>query len=145
MTHAIQSLRLIITTHDSTRYTANRDVCVGHPPNEFTHMGLSVRTDSYRYSEWFKWRADCSPDFNATDGVELYSHVGDVTPGCFDCFENVNFASTPDGVKQHASIIAAHRAMLLAHFMRPEGSSSCPPRVSAEELAATDYTFERTF
>ena len=31
-------------------YTPNRDPCVGHPADEFTHMGLSVRTDRWRYT-----------------------------------------------------------------------------------------------
>ena len=33
-------------------YTPNRDACCGHEPGEFTHMGLSVRSKGWRYSEW---------------------------------------------------------------------------------------------
>eukprot|EP00038_Savillea_parva_P010432 m.190238 g.190238 ORF g.190238 m.190238 type:complete len:737 (-) comp17994_c0_seq1:155-2365(-) len=122
-------------------YTPNRDPCVGHPPNEFTHMGLSVRTDLYRYSEWFRWRADCSPDWTTSDGVELYSHVNDTTPGCFDCFENVNLAGTDAGRKQYATIIAQHRQLLFARYEQAN-ATSCPPPTSHDELVGTDPTFE---
>ena len=31
-------------------FTPNRDPCCGHAANQFTHMGLSVRTHSWRYT-----------------------------------------------------------------------------------------------
>ena len=90
-----------------------------------------------------QWAAQCG--MQKADGVELYSHVGDTAPGCFDCFENVNLAATPGGMKKYESVIAAHRALLLAHFRRPasQGPASCPPPASAAEVAATDFTFEK--
>lgn len=125
-------------------YTPNRDVCVSHPPNEFTHMGLSVRTDDYRYSEWFRWAGDrCAPDWSSeSDGIELYSHVGDTTPGCFDCFEDINLAANASGRAIYASIITAHRKLVIEHFQKNE--TACPPPVDAEEQAGVDMTFERT-
>lgn len=106
-------------------------------------MGLSVRTDSYRYSEWFRWQGDmCSPNWNVSDGVELYSHIGDNVPACFDCFENVNLAGTAAGRQEYAEIIASHRVLLLAHFKNTH-ALSCPPQPSAEELAGIDPTYER--
>ena len=41
------------------------------------------------------------------------SYVGG-TGGLTHESDNVNLAGTPDGVKQHASVIATHRALLLA-------------------------------
>jgi iduronate 2-sulfatase len=95
-------------------YTANRDVCAGHPASEFTHMGLSIRTDEYRYSEWYNWDGStCSPAWEElTAGAELYSHVGDTTPGCFDCFENVNLVGVA-GKEKFATLVASlHGARL---------------------------------
>ena len=59
----------------------------GQQASAFTHMGLSIRTNLYRYSEWFRWDGTvCAPHWSLpSDGVELYSHVGDNVPGCFDC------------------------------------------------------------
>ena len=53
----------------------------------------------YRYSEWFRWGGGvCAPAWALpSDGVELYSHEGDRTPGCFDRFENVNLVASAAG------------------------------------------------
>ena len=93
-------------------FLATQDPCVGHPANEVTHMGYSMRTSLWRYAEWPAWvchGADGSPnrcsrgmpaagavwsgsaDWGDIAGVELYSHAGDVGD-CFDCFENENLA-----------------------------------------------------
>ena len=77
-----------------------------------------------------------------TDGVELYSHVGDTTPGCFDCFENVNLAATDAGKQKYASEIVSMHSQLLAHY-KQDKATSCPNRVTDAELAATDMTLER--
>ena len=37
-------------------YLATRDPCTGVPANEFTHMGLAMRTDAWRYVEGHAWR-----------------------------------------------------------------------------------------
>jgi iduronate 2-sulfatase len=67
-------------------YTANRDACAGHPADEFTHMGMTVRTIDYRYTEWRLWNGQiCEPHWDKPpSGIELYSHVGDVRPACFE-------------------------------------------------------------
>jgi hypothetical protein len=58
-------------------------------------MGLSVRTERYRYTEWHAWLGDeLRPDWD--DGstmIELYNHTGDPpesTKISFERFENVN-------------------------------------------------------
>ena len=124
-------------------YTANRDVCAGHPASEFTHMGLSIRTDEYRYSEWYTWDGGtCSPNWaEPTAGVELYSHVGDTTPGCFDCFENVNLVGV-EGKAKFAKLVASLHQQLVSHF-KQDTVTSCPDAVSEAELANIDMTLER--
>lgn len=58
-------------------------------------MGLSMRTQSYRYTEWHRWLGrELRPDWD--DGstmIELYNHTGDPpesTKISFERFENVN-------------------------------------------------------
>jgi hypothetical protein len=105
-------------------FLATQDPCVGHPANQLTHMGYSMRTSDWRYAEWPVWRCygidgdpnHCSQlskdgvegqgnppswsgsaDWSSIAGVELYNHTGD-TGDCFDCFENQNLAYTPECV-----------------------------------------------
>ena len=147
-------------------YTPNRDPCVGHPANEFTHMGLSVRTHDYRYTEWRLWDGHiCEPDWEKPpSGVELCeshsepflscppfasprnllaadSHVGDITPACFDCFENENIAAAAD----NKEIVTAHAALLKEQFQRTTQHTGCPhpfgPDSSDEDLAAIRQSY----
>jgi iduronate 2-sulfatase len=104
-------------------YTANRDVCAGHPADEFTHMGLTVRTDDYRYTEWRLWDGHiCEPKWSTPpSGRELYSHVGDIRPACFDCFENENIVDKEPAIASH------HAEMLKAQFQHAtDFHSGCP-------------------
>ena len=48
------------------------------------YMGYSIRTDQYRYVEWYEW--DQSNTIGALTNKELYDHETD--PG-----ENINIAS----------------------------------------------------
>ena len=90
-------------------FLGTRDPCTDVPSNEFTHMGFTIRTQTWRYTEWPRWQCrtlnDCprstSVDWGAIDGVELYSHVGD-DGSCFDCFEGVNLA----GGDEYAAVVA---------------------------------------
>ena len=78
-------------------------------------MGLSVRTDSYRYTEWLKWNgADLTVQWDGVLGVELYDHSND-TGMSFDSFENVNVAHQTE----YAAIVKEHHALLLAEFHKP--------------------------
>mmetsp|Transcript_78508 Transcript_78508/g.156037 ORF Transcript_78508/g.156037 Transcript_78508/m.156037 type:complete len:218 (-) Transcript_78508:133-786(-) len=81
-------------------YLGTRDPCIGVPAREFTHMGYTMRTADWRYTEWPRWKGILEPDWTKVDGVELYAHKGD-DGTCFDCFENVNVATDP----QHAELI----------------------------------------
>jgi len=94
--------------------------CEGVEAKDIGVMGYSVRTDQWRYTEWFKWngtelRAEWS---EPSIGVEFYSHVGDLGTD-FDAFENENVASDP----KNAKLMAVHRNILLKHFKDEEAES----------------------
>ena len=56
----------------------------------FSHMGYSIRTRTWRFTEWYRWNgASLTPDWSDIVGTELYSHAGD-DGSDFDAFENVN-------------------------------------------------------
>ena len=38
-------------------YLGTRDPCIGVPAIEFTHMGYTVRSAAWRYTEWPRWKA----------------------------------------------------------------------------------------
>ena len=118
-------------------YTPNREPCCGHPANEFTHMGLSVRTAAWRYTEWRRWDGTiCEPDWSADSspaiaGVELYSHEGDITPACFDCFENVNVQD------KYPNIVATHAKLIRKQFQKPAHErTGCPVQTDADRQSA---------
>ena len=126
-------------------YTPNRDVCVGHPADEFTHMGLSVRTHDWRYSEWFRWDGNkCAPMLHvASAGAELYDHRGLDVPGSFD-YEHTNVVDVP----ANAGTVRTLRSVLISHFEADGGdisTRSCPPPTSDEEQNQIDMTLERLF
>jgi iduronate 2-sulfatase len=66
---------------------------IDHVPRaEFTHMGYSLRTPEWRYTEWLQWDgANLKANFDRCIGRELYDHRGDKGfPRDFDSFENEN-------------------------------------------------------
>ena len=129
-------------------YTANRDACCGHPADEFTHMGLSIRSSEWRYSLWARWDGTrcapmIAPGMEEDDGEELYDHRGVDVPGNFDG-EHINVAS----VAANAAVMKVLRAALIAHFTEDGGAlekRTCPPPTSEEEQAGIDMTFERLY
>ena len=80
-------------------YLGTRDPCNQVPANEFTHMGHSIRTAEWRYTEWPRWTG-AAPDWTRIDGIELYDHRDD-DGGRFDSHELVNVAGDP----QHAALV----------------------------------------
>ena len=62
-----------------------------YPRRDETIMGYSMRTESYRYTEWvgFSGKPDYKPDWDDVEGVELY----DITT---DPLENRNIAENED-------------------------------------------------
>eukprot|EP01060_Flectonema_neradi_P039839 TRINITY_DN8923_c4_g1_i1.p1 TRINITY_DN8923_c4_g1~~TRINITY_DN8923_c4_g1_i1.p1 ORF type:complete len:528 (+),score=94.25 TRINITY_DN8923_c4_g1_i1:43-1626(+) len=58
-------------------------------------MGLTMRTENYRITEWVKFDLGTGrPIFNDSDPLELYDHHGD-DESDFDAFENDNLANDP--------------------------------------------------
>lgn len=82
------------------------NACTGVDSTNFLIMGYSVRTDLYRYTRWMHWNGTAAV-WDKVVGEELYDHTGD-TGLDTDAFENKNLASDKD----HASILAAHAAIL---------------------------------
>jgi iduronate 2-sulfatase len=64
--------------------------CMAEPKESFTHMGYSIRTVAYRYTEWVEWDGKfLRPMWNHVAGKELYNHTLDRGDN-MDGFENVN-------------------------------------------------------
>merc|ERR1719253_1272154 len=82
------------------------------PRDKFTHMGYSIRTEEWRYTEWRTWDgAGLKAHFGPGTEVarELYDHRADPSfPVDFDSFENENLAEDP----QYAGVIAELSATL---------------------------------
>eukprot|EP00038_Savillea_parva_P014197 m.214716 g.214716 ORF g.214716 m.214716 type:complete len:571 (+) comp27313_c0_seq1:98-1810(+) len=95
--------------------------CTSRPASEFEIMGISVRTPSARYTEWWPWDGTAlAIDWNASAsdvGTELYLHAGDTGtgPGVFDAWESVNVVDDPS---QHG-LVTQLAAMLHTQFRKP--------------------------
>ena len=64
--------------------------CMLQDRSMFSHMGYSIRTRTWRFTEWYRWNgASLTPNWSDVVGTELYSHSGDDGVD-FDAFENVN-------------------------------------------------------
>ena len=56
-------------------------------------MGFSVRSSSWRWTEWLQWNASSGqPEWSKVVAAELYDHRGDRGDD-FDRFENENLAN----------------------------------------------------
>ena len=82
--------------------------CSGEAREMIQVMGYSVRTEDFRYTEWFTYNGGTlKPEYNDTVAVELYDHRGD--PGNdFDFYDQVNLAhntSFASVAKLHAQIL----------------------------------------
>ena len=71
--------------------------CFQVPREQIDYIGYSVRTHSWRYTEWLRFNGTIlHGDFAAKVGSELYSHIGDNgTAHSWDEFENVNVVDEP--------------------------------------------------
>ena len=108
-------------------FLGSADPCTGVPSNEFTHMGHTLRTVRWRYTEWPRWACTevdvCAGavDWSAVDGVELYDHLGD-DGSSFDDFENANVAADPANaqlVRQLSAALRAGPAAAIPAALRP--------------------------
>ena len=90
--------------------------CARCAPSEIEVMGLSVRDDRWRYTEWIPWDATAlRPRWAApTVGIELYDHKGDFGADLDAAAPDVNLA----GVARHEATRKALSGALRAHFRR---------------------------
>ena len=100
---------------DQPDYVYNN--CESVPAGNMSYMGYSMRTEKWRYTEWFKWDGQtCEADFAAPSrGIELYDEA-EAAP--FDS-ENENVA------EQYPGVVSAMRAALLKRFDARRGLG-CP-------------------
>jgi iduronate 2-sulfatase len=82
--------------------------------SNFTHMGYTVRTDQWRYTEWRAWNGTTlTPMWDALFASELYDHRNEVHyPTNFDAGEAVNLAGQSD----YADVVASHSKLIRAMF-----------------------------
>lgn len=80
----------------------------------FTHMGYSVRTDAWRYTEWLPWNGTTlKPVWDEVFARELYDHRNETHyPTNFDAGEEENVA----GKHGYAEIVASLSKMVRAQF-----------------------------
>jgi len=108
---------------NSSNFWRDND-CLYTERTQIAIMGLSIRVENWRYSEWRWWLPSLSPDWARSPvGVELYTHEGDegdITT--YDEFEVSNLAGQP----QFAEVEAALSAQLRAAY---DAASSAPSRL----------------
>ena len=76
-------------------------------------FGFSIRSPSYRYTEWHPWSEELKADWDNMTGVELYDYrTVDMTD--FDQFDRVNVVGKPE----HADAEKKLAAALRAHYNR---------------------------
>jgi hypothetical protein len=89
-------------------------------------MGYAIRTEAWRYIEWYKWdhatlRPDCCNSSSTGGGMiarELYPHTGDTGMDFDSSFETVNVAETAD-----PKAVALMHELLYQRF--PKAFASC--------------------
>ena len=94
--------------------------CQNAAREQIGYFGFSVRSASFRYTEWHPWIGkELKADWNMMTGVELYDYTGvDMTD--FDQFDRVNVADAPE----HAAVRAELAAALRLHYSRMVSSSA---------------------
>lgn len=97
---------------------SNMHVCLETTALAFDWMGLSVRSDRWRYTLWMEWDgAALAPRWDRVVGEELYDHAGDDGLGgalIFDAFENLNLASRVANPHPTAVQLSAIKTLRLA-------------------------------
>jgi hypothetical protein len=89
------------------------NACLFVERTAFFSMGVSIRTDAYRYTEWTQWNGT-APDWSIPlIGAELYDHSGDDGTTFDGAFEVVNHADDPTYAAQRAQLSALLRKAYL--------------------------------
>jgi iduronate 2-sulfatase len=100
--------------------------CMLQDRSMFSHMGYSIRTRTWRFTEWYRWNgASLTPDWSDAVGTELYSHAGD-DGSDFDAFENVNqhedFPQVADDLRDALRFLIDNQR--LSHLARKSSRAS---------------------
>merc|ERR1711879_1084199 len=87
---------------------------MGKDRSKFTHMGYSVRTDVWRYTEWVAWNGTTlKPIWDQVVARELYDHRDEVHyPTNFDAGEKDNVVNN----SSHAAVVTELSQMIPAQF-----------------------------
>ena len=80
---------------------------------EIGFFGFSIRSASYRYTEWHPWSKSLKADWATMTGVELYDYRN-VDMANFDQFDRVNVA----GAAEHTAAEKELATALRAHYSR---------------------------
>jgi iduronate 2-sulfatase len=85
--------------------------CLMVERSAFPFMGLSLRTERYRYTEWRVWNGSALAPSAGTPpvGVELYDHAGDDGSSFDALYEVVNLAGSPAYAGAQAELAAELR------------------------------------
>lgn len=127
-----------IARHPDKLWESNNPI---HNPREtFTHMGYSIRSKEYRYTEWLEWnKTTLLPIWDKLAGTELYDHRGIPTyPTDYNAYENKNHA----GDQSYANVQKEFSAVLRKHFPSPADGPIEPPRCIPDgqcRTASTQY------
>ena len=107
------------TSNTSDMYREN-DCCTVER-SAFFSLGVSLRTDAWRYTEWPVWNGSAlEPDWSAPlIGAELYNHTGDDSTSFDSPSEVLNLADDPS--------LAPLRAQLSAQLRQAYARGNVPP------------------
>merc|ERR1712150_48291 len=105
---------------------------------DIEYMGYSIRTASWRYTEWKPWNgAELRPNWEDTSpGSELYSHDGDDGTD-MDAFENENLAGNPS----YSSTVQYLSAMLWDYFQNSSRMAAAPHRTGSSERPQPGWSY----
>eukprot|EP00038_Savillea_parva_P012108 m.202282 g.202282 ORF g.202282 m.202282 type:complete len:681 (+) comp21720_c0_seq1:202-2244(+) len=98
------------------------DTCMSCTPTSTQFMGFSVRSASWRYTEWYRWNnTKAEPAWDELFASELYDHRNDLGND-FDAFENVNLVANGTGPPESAvaMAVAELKPVLQAQFQTDE-------------------------
>jgi arylsulfatase A-like enzyme len=90
---------------NSSNFWKNND-CLLIERTKIPIMGLSIRVENWRYTEYRWWLPNLSPDWERSPvGIELFSHEGDLGDiDTYDTFEVVNLAGMEEYVEVEAAL-----------------------------------------
>eukprot|EP00005_Dracoamoeba_jomungandri_P012479 CAMPEP_0174275632 /NCGR_PEP_ID=MMETSP0439-20130205/59934_1 /TAXON_ID=0 /ORGANISM="Stereomyxa ramosa, Strain Chinc5" /LENGTH=498 /DNA_ID=CAMNT_0015367761 /DNA_START=46 /DNA_END=1538 /DNA_ORIENTATION=- len=90
--------------------------CCKTPRDQFDYMGMSIRTETWRYTTWCGWNGtSLSADWANCTTTELFSHQNDESLFNVDDWENVNLAGDP----KYSSVEKALLQQLQHSFSQP--------------------------